>query len=179
MPPAPASQACWKNNLKNSQRKGAVSPRHAGCFVPLSGLCAYCFHQFPCALSKMVPHLSDCGIDQTPASSWGLHRSTEWGGAEHLKGLREVNYKISWSLEKTRKSPKISSLDAVSCSSPILGISALCWVTVRLTKTTEPKSSPLLPLQGSGTWLWRRRGEQWQKEASKLILPHAGHSSVT
>lgn len=135
---------------------------------------AYCFHQFPCTFSKMVPHLA-MGSTK-PSQILGaaqIHRE----GEEHLKGLREVENKIPGSLE-ARKSPKITFLDAVSCSTPIQGISALCWATVRLPKTAKLKSFPLLPLQGNGVWLWGRRRGQWQKEARKLNLPPAGHSSV-
>lgn len=89
---------------------------------------AHCFLHFPCNSAEWFHTLVTAGSTK-PSSSWGLHRST--GGGEHLKPLREVKYKISWPLE-AQQSPKISSLDAVSSSSPVQKLSALSSVTVRL-----------------------------------------------
>lgn len=108
---------------------------------------AHCFLQFPCNSAEWFHALVTAGSTK-PSSSWGLHRST--GGGEHLKPLREVKYKISWPLE-AQQSPKISSLGAVSCSSPVQELSALSSVTVRLTEATKTKRFPLLLLQGNGS----------------------------
>lgn len=125
---------------------------------------AHCFHQFPCTFSKMVPHLA---MGSTKPSQFLGAAQIHRGGEEHLKGLREVENKIPGSLE-ARKSPKISSLDAVSCSSPIQGISALCWATVRLPKTEKPKAflSFLCKVmefdsEGGGEDSGKRKPENW------------------
>lgn len=113
--------------------------------MPCWLICSFVFLQFPCNSAEWFHTLVTVGSTK-PSSSWGLHTST--GGGEHLKPLREVKYKISWPLE-AQKSPKISSLDAVSCSSPTQGLSALSSVTVGLTEAPKTKRFPLLLLQGN------------------------------